>query len=66
MNIHQIEAEVLSLPIAEALIASLDEDTEIERAWDVEVARRWAEIEAGTVQTVSGDEFVAKVRGFLR
>jgi putative addiction module component (TIGR02574 family) len=72
MDTRRLEAEVLSLPraerarIAELLIASLDEDAEIERAWDVEVARRWAEIESGTVKTVPGEVALAKIRSLLR
>lgn len=47
MTIEQVEAEVLRLPraerarLAELLISSLDEDSEIERAWEDEAERRY-------------------------
>ena len=59
---EEIEAEALNLPpseraqLAEALIASLDEDAEVERAWAEEVARRLAEIHAGTVELIAAED----------
>ncbi len=59
---EEIEAEALNLPpgerarLAEALIASLDEDAEIERAWADEVARRLAEIRAGKVELIPAED----------
>lgn len=63
-SFETIESEALKLTIseraklAEHLIACLDEDSEIEEAWAVEVERRIAEIEAGTVQLVPADEVI--------
>jgi putative addiction module component (TIGR02574 family) len=34
----------------------------IEDAWDAEIARRVAEIEAGTVEFIPGDEVLARIR----
>jgi hypothetical protein len=47
MSIEQLEAEALKLPrhirarLAEALIASLDEDSESEQAWEDEAEVRY-------------------------
>ena len=52
--------------LAYTLLQSLgaeDEDTDaIERAWLVEVERRWGEIERGDVKPIPGDEAIASVR----
>jgi putative addiction module component (TIGR02574 family) len=67
-----LEAEVLKLSagerarLAEHLIASLDEDTEIEEAWAVEVERRIAEIEGEKVQMIPAAEAIAQARASLK
>ena len=67
-----LEAEALKLTtaerakLAEHLIASLDEDSEIEEAWAAETDRRIAEIEAGTVKLIPGAEAIAKARAALK
>jgi putative addiction module component (TIGR02574 family) len=67
-----LEAEALKLTIteraklAEHLIASLDEDSEIEDAWAAETERRIAEIEAGTVQLIPAAEATARARAALK
>ncbi|MGR9012083.1 MAG: addiction module protein [Gammaproteobacteria bacterium] len=67
-----LEAEVLKLVpaeralLAEHIIASLDEDNEIESAWAVEVERRVAEIESGTVVGISFEEVIAQARAALK
>jgi putative addiction module component (TIGR02574 family) len=67
-SLELIEAEVLRLPPAdrshllERLIASLDSDPEIEQAWDHEADRREAELEAGSVVSVSANEAMARLR----
>ncbi len=59
---EEIEADARNLPpneraqLAEALIASLDEDPEIERAWAEEVARRLAEMRAGGVDLIPAED----------
>jgi putative addiction module component (TIGR02574 family) len=66
-----LEAEALKLTVAEPaklaehLIASLDEDSEIEEAWATETERRIAEIEAGTVQLIPAAEAIASARAAL-
>ncbi|HEY8094629.1 MAG TPA: addiction module protein [Methylobacter sp.] len=67
-----LEAEVLKLVpaeralLAEHIIASLDEDNEIESAWAVEVERRVAEIESGTVVGMPFEEVIAQARAALK
>ncbi|MDP1770784.1 MAG: addiction module protein [Methylobacter sp.] len=63
-----LQAEVLKLVpadralLAEHIIASLDEDNEIESAWAVEVERCVAEIENGTVVGLPFEEVIAQAR----
>ena len=53
---EKLEAEALKLTprelaaLAQRLLASLEEDAEIEEAWAIEVERRIAEVEGGAVQ----------------
>jgi len=67
-----LEAEVLKLVsadralLAEHLIASLDEDNEIESAWADEVERRVAEVESGVVVGMSFEEVIAQARSALK
>jgi len=67
-----LEAEVLKLVsadralLAEHLIASLDEDNEIESAWTDEVERRVAEVESGVVVGMSFEEVIAQARSALK
>jgi putative addiction module component (TIGR02574 family) len=65
-----IRAEVLRLPpeerarLALELIRSLDAEPEAGAAdaWDAEIARRGAEVDAGTAETLTVDEYRAHVR----
>lgn len=71
MNLEELEAEVLQLPapfrarLAEALIASLDDDAEIERAWAEEAERRYWELESGKVQGIPMEQVFAEARAHL-
>jgi putative addiction module component (TIGR02574 family) len=71
-QLEMLEAEVLKLTaierarLAELLIASLDEDSEIEEAWAAEVGRRIAEIEAGTVQLIPAAEAIARAHAAIK
>jgi putative addiction module component (TIGR02574 family) len=71
-TVEALEAEALQLSAAERarlverLIASLDADPEVEEAWAVEVERRNAEIESGTVSLISGPEALAKLKAEFR
>ncbi len=52
--------------LAEHIIASLDEDNEIESAWAVEVERRVAEIERGAVVGMPFEEVIAQTHAALK
>jgi putative addiction module component (TIGR02574 family) len=72
IQLETLEAEALKLTsgeraaFAQLLLASLDEDAEIEDAWAAEVERRIAEVESGAVQVVPIAEALAQVRATLR
>lgn len=63
-------ADILRLPIEERarlaleLIRSLDDepDADAAEAWEAEIDRRAAEVEAGTAETMTLDEYRAHVR----
>jgi hypothetical protein len=60
----------MSLPsdrshLLERIIVSLDTDTEIEEAWELEADKREAELNAGGVAAVSRDEGLARLRSRL-
>lgn len=71
-TVETLEAEALQLSAAERarlverLIASLDIDPEVERAWAAEVERRNAEIESGAVALISGSEALARLKAEFR
>lgn len=73
ITIAEIEAQALQLTIRERselahrLIVSLEgtpEDTPeaIARAWDEEIARRVADMEAGRTQWIPADEVMTRIR----
>ena len=67
-----VETEALKLSVeerarlADRLLASLNEDAEIDEAWAREVERRIAEIESGRAQLVPAAEAMARARAALR
>jgi putative addiction module component (TIGR02574 family) len=68
MGVYEVEAEALKLPsherarLAEVLIASLDEEDDVARAWADEAERRYDELRTGAVQAVPADEVFARIR----
>ena len=58
IQLEMLEADALKLTTGERaafaplLLASLDEDAQIEEAWATEVERRIAEVESGAVQLI--------------
>lgn len=70
--IGQVEAEVLKLPrlvrprLAEALIPSLDEDSEIEQAWEDEAERRYRCYLAGEEEAVPAAQALTEIRTELQ
>ena len=71
-ELEKLEAEALKLApgqraaLAQRLLASLEEDAEIEDAWAQEVERRIAEVESGAVQLIPIEEALARVRAALK
>ena len=75
--LKEIEKQALQLPLKERselahrLIVSLDGEPEdspeaIAQAWDEEIARRVAEIDAGTAKLVPHEEVLAEIDELLR
>ena len=68
MSAERIEQELLKLPLAERarlaerLIASLDEDSEIEAAWMAEGRRRDAELMSGAMEAIPLEDALSSVR----
>ena len=66
--LYELEAAVLSLPkderarLAERLIASLDEDPEIEAAWAAEIRRRLDAMSRGEVEMVPAEDVISEAR----
>lgn len=65
---EELEAAALSLPrserakLAERLIASLDEDAEVEEAWVAEVRRRLDAYRKGQIQAVPAEDVLTEAR----
>ncbi len=72
MALDLIEAEVMNLShserthLLERLTASLCGDADIQVAWTNEAARRDAQIEAGEVACIPGDQVFAKLFAKLK
>lgn len=71
-QLELLEAEALKLTaveraaFAQMLLASLDEDAEIDAAWAEEIERRVADIESGVVQVIPIADALAQVRAALK
>jgi putative addiction module component (TIGR02574 family) len=71
-QLELLEAEALKLTtgertaFAKMLLASLDDDAEIEETWAVETERRLAEIGSGAVQAVPIADALAQARAALK
>lgn len=71
-QVEQLEAEAMKLTpeerarLADRLLASLSDDSEIEEAWAVEVERRIADIEAGRAPVVPAADAIARARDALK
>jgi putative addiction module component (TIGR02574 family) len=68
MTTDQIEHELMKLPaadrarLAERLVASLDEDAEVEAAWVAEVRRRDEELQSGAVAAIPVEDALTTIR----
>ena len=71
-RLELLEAEALKLSateraaFAQLLLASLDENAEIEDAWAFETEQWIAEIESGTIQVIPIADALAQVRAALK
>lgn len=67
ITLEMLEAEALKLPAAdrshllERLVESLDEDNEVEAAWDAVAEEREAKIGHGSSQTVPFEQAIARL-----
>ena len=43
----------------------MDEESEVERAWNAEIRRRVAELDAGTVETIPAEQVFAELNALL-
>lgn len=65
---RRLEAAALALPrserarLAERLIASLDENAEVEEAWAAEIKRRLDSIDRGEVELIPAEDVIAEAR----
>jgi putative addiction module component (TIGR02574 family) len=68
----ELEAALLALPraerarLAERLIASLDDDVEVEQAWEAEVKRRLDGYRAGEIKAVAAASVHEEARRRLK
>ena len=67
-----LETEALKLTpgeraaLAQRLLASLDEDAELEEAWAAEVERRISDVESGVTKVIPLADALAQVRAALK
>lgn len=72
LTAEQIKVEAMKLPpeeradLADWLWISVTPRDEVKAAWDVEIARRIAEIDAGTAELIPGEEVFARMEEKLR
>lgn len=77
LPLERLEAEALELPVrerarlAQRLIESLDEvvaedSGEIDQAWEEEIRRRMAELDAGTAELIPAEQVFAELRARLQ
>jgi len=68
--LEKVRIEALNLPesdraeLASSLVASLDgpRDADVEKAWDAEIMRRIAQIDAGTAKMIDREELRRRMR----
>jgi len=71
-SMREIEALALELSpeeraeLAPRLMRSLDRDPDVEAAWEAEIRKRIADLDAGLISTVPSEEVVAEARRILR
>jgi len=71
-SLEIIEAQALSLAaeeraqLADRLISSLFDDTDIEEAWAMEVERRIKDVESGRSSLIPAAESIARARAAIK
>jgi putative addiction module component (TIGR02574 family) len=71
-SLETIQAAALELSdedraqLAQRLLASLDRDPDAVAAWDDEIRRRIAEVEAGLVEMLPAEEVLSNARSQLK
>ena len=71
-SLHAIEAAAFLLPpeerakLAERLIASLERNPEVEKAWEEEIKRRIADFAAGRIESIPAESVFEEARDRLR
>ena len=70
---EELSRQALALPpeervrLAEELLATVQqEDAEVEAAWDEELKRRIAEIDAGTARLIPAEDVFAEIRRLIK
>jgi putative addiction module component (TIGR02574 family) len=72
LSIEQIKSEAMKLTpderadLADWLWVSATPRVEVEAAWDAEISRRVAEIDAGTAKLIPSEEVMARIEEKLR
>lgn len=67
-----LESAALQLPraerarLAERLIASLDEEAQVERAWAEEIRQRVEDLRSGKVKPIPGEEVFDELKDLFR
>ena len=71
-RVEQIENDALALSrsererVAETLVASLDWDPDVEKAWNEEIQRRIQDIDSGKTKLIPGDEVLREIDDLVR
>ena len=70
-SLQSVEAAALELSpeeraqLAQRLLASLPRNIEVEAAWDEDIKRRVADLEAGLIETSPAEDVFAEARSHL-
>lgn len=70
-NLDKLQAEAMALPpeeraeLAERLWTSIEPQADIDAAWDEEIARRVADLEAGRTVGIPAEHVLAEVRAMI-
>jgi putative addiction module component (TIGR02574 family) len=71
-SLQAVEAAALELSpeeraqLAQRLLASLPRDPEVEAAWDEEISKRVADLEAGLIGTTPAEDVFVQGRSLLK